>query len=397
MPLLQPVASLRQAGTREEVYTELLTATCSLLETHDAALLTSFDDKPYEVAALQGTRLEALATAGNPYDWLPTREGAEEIRVGRGLDEARIPAGLTGSWLVTAPLARRSEVQSLVVAAAAGRPTPSELEALRLVCAHAAVSLDNLELLSELRRAYDGAHELEQLKSDFINITGHELRTPLAVVIGFANILQDRLDGELKEYAKQVVAHAERLKQISDDMLNLKLLQVGEADLQIEPCRVDEIVQNVVAAYRSLAEDRNQSVEVHIADRVGQIPADRNMLALMVGALLSNAIKFSARGTCIRVSADGDSHQIILQVQDQGKGLEQDQSAHIFDAFYRTDNSLARSEGGLGLGLTLTREMVKAHGGEIWVKSEKNRGSTFYISLPRESLVGRAADRHTST
>jgi signal transduction histidine kinase len=266
-----------------------------------------------------------------------------------------------------------------------------------LVCAHAAVSLDNLELLSELRRAYDGAHELEQLKSDFINITGHELRTPLAVVIGFANILQDRLDGELKEYAKQVVAHAERLKQISDDMLNLKLLQVGEADLQIEPCRVDEIVQNVVAAYRSLAEDRNQSVEVHIADRVGQIPADRNMLALMVGALLSNAIKFSARGTCIRVSADGDSHQIILQVQDQGKGLEQDQSAHIFDAFYRTDNSLARSEGGLGLGLTLTREMVKAHGGEIWVKSEKNRGSTFYISLPRESLVGRAADRHTST
>jgi signal transduction histidine kinase len=287
--------------------------------------------------------------------------------------------------LVSAPLYAHERTLAVLIIAVSAEPSQSDLEALHLVTAQAAATLENVDLFGEISRAYVNARELERLKSEFINIAGHELRTPLAVLLGYGSLLREKLDGELQSYASEVVTHAQRLQQIADDMLSLKHLEDGHVELRLERCAIEQVVREVVTAYRPLAREREQSIELELAAQTGNVTADRAMLDLMLGSLISNAIKFSPRQTRVRVSVQGDDRQVTLQVRDQGKGLTSEQAAQVFDAFYQAGSSLTRAEGGLGLGLTITREMVRAHGGKIWVESEHSGGSSFYISLPREN------------
>lgn len=167
-------------------------------------------------------------------------------------------------------------------------------------------------------------------------------------------------------------------------MLNLRNLEEGQVELRLERCAIEQVVREVVNAYRPLAREREQSIEMELGTRTGNVIADRAMLDLMLGSLISNAIKFSPRQTRVCVAVRGDDRQVTWQVRDQGKGLTSEQATQVFDAFYQAGSSLTRSEGGLGVGLTITREMVLAHGGRIWVESEHGGGSSFYISLPRD-------------
>lgn len=252
-------------------------------------------------------------------------------------------------------------------------------------------TLDSLRLLvsralekSRLRRENMRLRALEQLKTEFLTIAAHELRTPLAVLRGYATLLRDKSQGVPREYAEQVLQCADRLQKLSDDMLELKFLEGDQADLRLEMCPVEQVVSEVVDSYRSLARERELSIELAVDAASGQVEADRGMLDAMLGSLLSNAIKFSPPKTNLRVAATGDDRQVTLVVQDQGKGLTPDQANHVFDPYYQADQSLSREAGGMGLGLTLTSRMVNAHGGKIWVESEFNHGSSFFIALPRE-------------
>jgi NtrC-family two-component system sensor histidine kinase KinB len=286
-------------------------------------------------------------------------------------------------WLACAPLRSHERTLALLLVALSNPPSQSDVEALYIVAAQASATLENVDLLGQISRAYVNARELDQLKGEFINIAAHELRTPLAVLNGYARILRERTVGELREYSRQVVTQAERLQRIADDMLDLRFLEEGRAELHLESCKIQEVVDQVVTAYRPIAQEREQSIETDIPAQAGIVTADRAMLDLMLGSLISNAIKFSPRQSRVRVAAQGDRDRVTFQVEDQGKGLTLEESARVFDAFYQVGNPLTRSEGGIGLGLTLTREMVRAHGGTIWVESGASGGSIFYITLPR--------------
>ncbi|MDL1899082.1 HAMP domain-containing histidine kinase, partial [Anaerolineae bacterium CFX7] len=183
----------------------------------------------------------------------------------------------------------------------------------------------------------------------------------------------------------EILANGERLQHIADDMLNLKYMQQGSMDLRLEEMRVERVLADVVNVYRPLADEKGQAIELDIAAQVGRVTADRAMLDLILGNILSNAIKFSPPNTQVRVAAEGDAEVVTLSVQDQGQGLTPEQAARVFEPFYQVSDSLTRSQGGIGLGLTLTREMVRAHGGKIWVESRLNRGSAFYVVLPRQA------------
>lgn len=386
VPLLQTATLLASGRTAEEVYSELLRAAAMLLRTHDLALLQVSRDSPnLTTLTISGNCLAALRETALPRSQLPENEGwLHQVQVWNQARSGRFPIGLQGAnWMVSAPLRIHDKPLALLIAAVAAEPAPSDVEALQLVCVQAAAALENVELVSEIRRAYVKTREVEQLKSEFINIAAHELRTPLAVVVGYAALLRERLEGELEEYAGQVYTHAQRLHQIADDMLNLKYLETGRAELRLESCAVEQLVQQVVSAFRPLAAQRDQSIDIEVESQTGAVTADCAMLDLMLGSLISNAIKFSPPQSHVRVAAQGDERQVTLVVQDKGIGLEPEEAAHVFDAFYQAARSLTRQEGGLGMGLTLTREMVRAHGGKIWVESAHNHGTSFYISLPR--------------
>ena len=390
LPLLETSQRLASVRTREQVYENLFGAMRALFKCQDLAFAElSADAQHLTIATAAGAMLSQLqdeifyaSQFGQAEEFFQTRQ------VWNDKQEPRLPVAFDDvRWMVSAPLRVHERTLGVVFAAVSNEPSKSTLDALNVIAVHAAATLENVDLLGEISRAYVNARELERLKSEFINIAGHEIRTPLAVLRGYAAFLQDKLTGELQEYATQVVTQAERLQRIADDMLNLNYLGDGHIELRLERCAVEQVVREVVNAYRPLAMEREQSIEMEIPAQAGEVTADRAMLDLMLGSLISNAIKFSPRQTRVRVAAQADERQVTLQVQDQGKGLEPEQAAHVFDAFYQASNSLTRAEGGLGLGLTITREMVRAHGGKIWVESEQNAGTSFYISLPREKSL----------
>lgn len=390
-PLWTAAQNFSLTRTREQVYEFLFAALEDVLETSDALFIeTSQDLQGLTVAATHGAMFAALRDqVFHTSQVVNHEELVQDVQVWDATQFRRLPFDLDEvTWFVSAPLRVHEKRIGVLLASVAAPPTASEIEALNLICAHAAATLHNVDLLAEISRAYVNVLQLDQVKSEFINIAGHELRTPLAVLHGYASILSERLEGENREYASEIILQATRLQRIADDMLKLKFLEQPHPDLRLEQCKIEEVVRQVVNAYRHLAMEREQFIEMEIPEQTGAIIADRAMLDLMLGSLLSNAIKFSPRQTRVRVAAQGDAQQVTLRVQDEGKGLDSAQAAQVFEPFYQASHSLTRSEGGIGMGLTLAREMVRAHGGKIWVESETNGGSSFYITLPRELQSG---------
>lgn len=388
VPLLQISQMLASTRTREQVFIHLFAAARDLLRTRDLALLeVGQDQQTFTLAQGEGEAMTSLRDGVWSATHVPeVNEFLRKVRVWSSNGTGHLPFQLKNvSSLVSAPLVAHERTRAVFLAAVSEQPSQSDLEALHLVAGQAAGALENVDLIGEISRAFVSAREVERLKSEFINIAGHEVRTPLALLKGYASLLNERLDGELQSFASEVLTHAQRLQRIVDDMLNLKHLEEGHVELRLERCAIDQVVREVISAYRPLARERQQSIEMEPGTPPGNIVADRSMLDLMLGSLISNAIKFSPRQTRVRVAVRGDERQVTLQVRDQGKGLTSEQATKVFDAFYQAGSSLTRAEGGLGLGLTITREMVRAHGGTIWVESEHGGGSSFYISLPRDS------------
>ncbi len=385
VPLLQTSEKLMVSRTRDQVYEHLLNATCDIFETGDAMFLdASRDGQVLTVAAARGFLAPLSDSIMYPSQIKQVEDLTSQVQVWNERAAHRLPVLMERlAHLVSAPLSARERTLGIIIGAVQTPPSQSNLDMFNLIVAHAAATLENVDLLSDISRAYVNARELDHLKSEFINIAGHELRTPLAVLHGYAMLLRDKLTGEYQGYATEVVTQAERLQNVANDMLNLQKLNEGSAELRLTACQIDQVVREVVSAYRTLALERGQTIELDVAPEVGSVQADRAMLDLMLGSLLSNAIKFSPRNTRVRIAAEGDQDQIVVRVQDEGKGLEAAQIEHIFEPFYQASHSLTRSEGGLGLGLTLADKMARAHGGKIWVESQVERGSCFYISLPR--------------
>ncbi|MBI4671844.1 MAG: response regulator [Chloroflexi bacterium] len=386
VPLLQTAQAFAEARTRDQVIEILFDAVETQLHVKDMTLaLLNADENTLTVSAVQGAHLaESLH-----HTFLVSQLVEPEMLLSNVLQvwdqsvQPRLPlkAAIVG-WLTSVALQTRDRTLGLLLLETPAL-SPSNMECLHLIAAQAAAAMESVDLIAEISRTLVTVRELGHLKSEFINIAGHELRTPLAVILGYAKLLQDRLDGEPREFAGEVMRNAERLHRITDDMLNLKYLENGLVQPNLEPCGIKEIVRDVVNAYRPLAAEKEQSIEVNIAEQVGELSADRAMLDLILGSVLSNAIKFSPRKTRVCVGAEGNADVVTLIVQDQGKGLTPEEAARVFEPFYQAGDSLTRQEGGIGLGLTLTREMVHAHGGKIWVESQYNRGSSFYIMLPR--------------
>jgi signal transduction histidine kinase/GAF domain-containing protein len=232
--------------------------------------------------------------------------------------------------------------------------------------------------------------EAERLKDEFIGIAAHELRSPLAVVRGFAQMLimqTKRGKGpELAEWQMEAIQDIDqatnRLVELTEDLLDVTRLQAGRLELHIEPTDLVALVQRTVARFRVTTEQHRISVNAtpeHIV-----IMADPRRIEQVLGNLMNNAIKYSPGGGDIDISVleDQTDKAALLSVHDNGIGIPVQQQNRIFSRFVRADNAYAHNIGGTGLGLYLCRELVERHGGRIWFESVEGQGSTFFISLP---------------
>ncbi len=257
-----------------------------------------------------------------------------------------------------------------------------DVEVLTTLANQAAIAVQNARLLKQLKTAYNELNQLDQMKSNFISVAAHELRTPLSLILGYAMYLRAEASGETEEQLDQVLQGAMRLRSLIDDMINLKEVEAGESVLELETLVLQSMIANTLDDLRPLAEAKE--LEIHIAAPTEPIiiEADRSKMSIVLSNLISNAIKFTAQGKRIGVQAGQKDDCAWFTVWDTGIGIPKDKISRIFDRFYQVEPSLARHYEGMGLGLSIAKAMIELHHGRIQIKSKQGRGSAFTVTTP---------------
>lgn len=264
---------------------------------------------------------------------------------------------------------------------------PSDAEMLSILCGQAAIAIENARLFEEIQRAYEELKELDRLKSEFINIAAHELRTPLAILMGHASLLLEELDGSAGQRMEIIVRHAVRLRELVNDLLTLRYLEAGMTRLRPEPCDVRELVETTMSELEFLIQDKGQVVNVFIEKELPFIMVDRQRLHLVLSNLLSNAVKFTPAGGNIIIRGWLEGNAALISVQDSGIGIPPHEIEKIFERFYQVEDSLTREYQGIGLGLSIVKGVVDLWQGRIWVESELGAGSTFTFTIPQAVAI----------
>jgi len=236
------------------------------------------------------------------------------------------------------------------------------------------------------RAAEQELHENDRRKDEFLAMLAHELRNPLAPIRNAAHTLallgtpDDRIHWVSGVIERQVGL----MTRLVDDLLDVSRITSGKITLQREPISIAAVIAQAVEAARPPAESRKETLEVDVDPDVGWVDGDPARLVQAVGNLLDNAIKYTEEGGHIRLTARVDGREVVIAVRDSGVGIAGDLLPHVFDLFTQADRSLARRQGGLGIGLTLVRRLVDMHGGRVEAASEgPGLGSEFTIRLPR--------------
>ncbi|MDY0020626.1 MAG: PAS domain-containing sensor histidine kinase, partial [Anaerolineae bacterium] len=230
--------------------------------------------------------------------------------------------------------------------------------------------------------------EADVLKDTFISVVSHELKTPVAIIKGYAETLrrpEARRDPALMEEMLGAIAdESDRLARLVDDLLDASRLQAGGLPFQeVEDVDLRTLARRVVERY-SRQSDRHRLV-LDFPEEFPVVKGNPKRLDQVLDNLVSNAIKYSPQGGEVRIAGEATPAEVTLSVKDSGVGIPFEEQERIFDRFYRVQNPETRAASGTGLGLYLTRAIVQAHGGRIWVESTLGQGATFYVALPRET------------
>jgi signal transduction histidine kinase len=254
---------------------------------------------------------------------------------------------------------------------------------LSVLAAQAAVAIENAQLVAALQKANDELSQVDKLKSDFIAIASHELRTPLGVILGYASFLQETNDPQVNELASKVVNSATQLRRIIEDLTNLQYLEQGAAELKRENVPLEEFLKVNLGEIRGLAEARGHRLMVKAPNNRVTLKIDRIRMNMALTNLLNNAVRFTPEKGEIRVEVELRGSEVWIMVKDNGIGLSPGDTERIFERFVQVEDHMTRQNGGLGIGLSISRALVQAHGGRLWAVSPGlNQGSTFIISLP---------------
>jgi signal transduction histidine kinase len=246
----------------------------------------------------------------------------------------------------------------------------------------------------QLGRLYRELETASRHKSEFLANMSHELRTPLNAVIGFSEVLQDRLFGDLNdkqaEYVGDIHTSGRHLLALINDILDLSKIEAGRMELQVTRFALSDVLENAVALARERATRQGISLRLEVDPSAGAVAADERRIKQVLFNLLTNALKFTARGGHVDITARGDSDEVLIAVRDDGIGIAAADHARIFEEFQQVGQSQLQE--GTGLGLAVSRRFVELHGGRLWVESEPGQGSTFTFTVPRTQSASADTD-----
>jgi PAS domain S-box-containing protein len=360
--------------------------------------LASPDLAAFEVVAAAGVemfeRLPLTPAAGPLYHAYATRQplailSDEDLRrvppVGA---EYRDRSYFRSRRFIVAPLIAGDRVIGVASAdnKTTRRPiTPAHVELFTLVAQQLATALEEARLYAEVERKSAELESASRHKSEFLANMSHELRTPLNAVIGFSEVLSERMFGELNEkqdeYLKDIHASGRHLLSLINDILDLSKIEAGKMELEPSDFDLPMTIENALMFVRERAARRDIALHSVVDRRLAKIHADERKIRQVLLNLLSNAIKFTPEGGRIEIGAKPVDGCIEVSVSDTGVGIAPEDQEAVFEEFRQVGTAEKKVEG-TGLGLALSRKFVELHGGNIWVKSQVGEGSTFTFTVP---------------
>ena len=290
--------------------------------------------------------------------------------------------------LLAIPLLREQQIIGALIVnrKAPGEFAPDVIELLRTFAAQSALAIQNAGLFQELEEKSRQLEVADRHKSEFLASMSHELRTPLNAVIGFSEVLLDRMFGELapkqEEYLQDILTSGRHLLSLINDILDLAKIEAGRMELEVTDFHLPQAIDNAITLIRERAARRAITLEVEVDPRLGDIKGDERKVKQVLLNLLSNAVKFTPEGGRVSVHAGLADGSAEISVTDTGVGIAPEDHEAVFEEFRQVGSDYAKKHEGTGLGLTLSRRFVELHGGKIWVKSQLNQGATFTFTLP---------------
>ena len=251
------------------------------------------------------------------------------------------------------------------------------------------------EATAELKERYEQLKELDRLKSQFLSIASHELKTPITAMSGFLQVALRRVRRIAEEHGDQRAADGLRsvldqldvvyrqtgkLARLIDELLDVSRIQTGRVEFRYADVDIADLAEEVAARMQLTTSTHQITVN---RETSAVVIADRDHLEQVLNNLVTNAIKYAPSGGAITIEVRPDDEGVRLSVTDQGIGIQQQELDAIFGLFYRSPDRAARDAAGMGLGLYISREIIARHGGRIWAESANERGSTFHVVLPR--------------
>lgn len=267
-----------------------------------------------------------------------------------------------------------------------------------------ALNLKITNLQSEMdstSEAYERLKELDKNKTHFLSSISHEIRSPLSSIRSFSEIIlnYDDIGAETrKEFLGIINEESERLTQLTNEILDIVRMESGKTQWHMDTVEISGVIRMAAKSMLPLAKNKGLSLKVSLPRDLTPVKGDRNRLLQVMLNFLSNAVKFTSQGAITAGAQDGPD-AIKVYVSDTGEGIYPEERDKIFEEFYRIGDSLTGRPKGAGLGLSISKKIIEAHGGSIWVESQLGKGSTFYFTLPKkveavheERVVSRFAD-----
>jgi GAF domain-containing protein/CheY-like chemotaxis protein len=327
------------------------------------------------------------------YETIATRD---PVYISFGDERSRMRAGVTAPFEhrleegYAVPLTGRDTVFGvLMLGRQEGheRLSEPEKEFARTAGINIGVALETVRLYQEAQETAEKLQEVDRLKNQFIANMSHELRTPLNSIIGFSRVILKGIDGPLTDMQQTdleaIHESGKHLLDLINDILDISKIDSGKMEIVFEPVDLEEIVSGVMTTMAGQLKDKPVELITELPDDgLPTVTADSRRVRQVLTNLLGNASKFTEEGF-IKVAAEHDDYEVTFRVQDTGIGIPPDRLHAVFEKFEQVDSTSTRRYGGTGLGVPLSREFVRLHGGDMWIeKSVVGEGTTFKFTLP---------------
>jgi signal transduction histidine kinase len=353
-----------------------------------------------------GTRgLSILASRGYPEEQVSTEElwPLEQGIVGRVVrtgkpelvedlasdsDYAAIVPGMEAQ--LTVPIRREERIIGVIAVESSQQAllNADTLEFVVRLADHAAISIENARLFDQVRRANDA-------KTEFVSFVSHELKQPMTSMRGYTDLLVKGAVGELSDmqrsFLETIRSNVDRMNTLVTSLLDISRIESGRIKINLTNVSIVQVIEDALRTIRGQIESKRQILEENVAPGLPLVRADRDRLVQILTNMVSNAYKYSPEGGQITVRAQmwSDVHEepgkdgfVLCTVTDTGIGMSPEDQNRLFTKYFRSEDPAVRSESGTGLGLVITKSLVELQGGEIWVKSEVGKGSTFAFTIP---------------